>query len=764
MTESNGVAVGSGSNRPLSAIEIGAAMAVLAYVVLLGGTGLGELHPVLRIVNGLVAGGAIAAYLVLAPRRHDRIDIACLAALVVFLAAAVLSAFPRQSLDGALGALTFTAAFFLARLITADDAGRRALVWVLIGLSAILTTLAAARWLPPTIEWWTLTGVVPPLDMNRSGMLWGHRHDLALVVAVLYPAWWIGRPSPLRVAGRVVFGILALVVLLVDGSRTNWLALGIGGLAVAAPFLLRVWRSSPRARIASVAVAMGGALVAVVSGLAGTILDRLLTTNTLVSRSDMWGSLVEVWLERPIAGLGPGSFPWLLQRTDYFDANSWAPRHPDSLPFQVLPELGLLGVVAIGILAVVLLPAILRAPLVARFALVALVAAGIGSNPTEFAFLVLVAMAWAAYSMPAAAPQRLATPTRWARGLSLGLLGVIGVAFAATAAAGLAHDAARRSIGEGNTADAAAQLETAAQLDPGMAMYPRMIGTARLLAGDFDGAAEALEHAVRLNPSDDLAWRTLALARLEPQRALADLDEAIELQRSDESNLLLRLYIASLLGREGEATAASVEIVHGWPWIIGLDEWTGLTSVSVSDAVDAAAARLEAGEPSPQSNALFAIWLTALAERDELLPAAIGQSGLTESLGEAYAAAVACDPATGAYLDAARASDRRFDEYWALRVRQASMDGVDDTAAEKALEIMTGVALEDGAWLRGLNPLDENGFRGLSADSWGYRRPPVQWPDALLSLPSPDGAWMRWLLDPSGAAQAAGIETLAPCT
>jgi len=756
----------SGPDRTVPGVVVAAAMVALAYTVLLGGTGLGELHPVLRIVNGLLAGAAIAVYLVLAPRRYDHIDLACLAALVVFLVAAVLSSFPRQSLDGALGALTFAAAFFLARLLTADAAGRQWLVRMLVGLSAVLTLLAAARWLPPTIEWWTLTGIVPPLDMNRSGMLWGHRHDLALVVGVLYPAWWIGRRSPIRVAGAVVFGVLALVVVVVDGSRTNWLALVIGGLAVAAPFLLRALRASPRARIAGVAVAVVGGLVAIVSGMAGTVLDRLLTTNTLVSRSDMWGSLVEVWLERPLAGLGPGSFPWLLQRSDYFDANSWAPRHPDSLPFQVLPELGLLGVVAIGILAVSLLPAILRAPSAARFALVALAAAGIGSNPTEFAFLMLVAIAWAAYAMPNARPILEHGPAAWTRGLALGLLAVIGIAFASTAVAAVAHDGARRSIANGNVPEAVEQLETAARLDPGLAMYPRMLGAARLLTDDAAGAVQALERSVRLNPSDDLAWRTLAMAYAfgpEVERSLPALDRAIALQRSDETNLLLRLGFAEVLGPGDETTALAAELVHGWPWLIGLEDWAAGATVPVGEALDPAVARLEAVDPAPQSNALYAIWLASLAQRDDLLTAAIGQSGLTESLGRAYAAGVVCDPSTGAYLDAAPAADRRFDEYWALRVRQASLDGREDPAAERALEIMTGVALEDDAWRRRLNPLDENGFRGLSADTWGYRRPPVQWPDAPASVPWPDGASMRWLLDPAGAAQASGLEVLEPC-
>jgi tetratricopeptide (TPR) repeat protein len=337
----------------------------------------------------------------------------------------------------------------------------------------------------------------------------------------------------------------------------------------------------------------------------------------------------------------------------------------------------------------------------------------------------------------------------------------------ATAGAGLAHDGARRSIAAGDLVGAEAQLETAVTLDPGMAMYARMLGTTRLLTGDTDGAIAQLERSVTLNPSDDLAWRTLALARLdgpEPELALDALDRAVELQRSDETNLLLRLSVGASFGRDDEVLATAAEIVQGWPWIIGLEDWTDVAEVSVPGALAQAIALTADAAPAPQSNALFAIWLAALAEREDLLTTAVGQSGLTDTLGRAYAAGVVCDPSVAEYLATAPSADRRFDEYWALRVRQASLDGRDDAAAARALEIMTGVTLEDGAWLRRLNPLDENGFRGLSADTWGYRRPPVRWPDAAFAVPWPDGASMRWLLDPSGAAGASGVETLAPCT
>ena len=120
-----------------------------------------------------------------------------------------------------------------------------------------------------------------------------------------------------------------------------------------------------------------------------------------------------------------------------------------------------------------------------------------------------------------------------------------------------------------------------------------------------------------------------------------------------------------------------------------------------------------------------------------------------------------CDPSVPAYLDAAPAADRRFDEYWALRVREANVEGARDEDAERAWEIMTGRDLDEP--LDALNPLDENGFFGLSADTWGYRRPPVAWPDLVVGLPSPDEAYRFWLTDPVGAADAADLVAPEAC-
>ncbi|HUG94808.1 MAG TPA: hypothetical protein VMK30_01555, partial [Pleomorphomonadaceae bacterium] len=124
-----------------------AAGLALAYFVILGEAGQLDAHPVIRILNAAAAGTLIVIYLLMAPRLADRVDRGVLLGLLLFAAAAVLAQFHRQAFDAVLAALLFTAALFVARTLLAVEAARVAFVRCLIGLSALLTFLIAARWL-----------------------------------------------------------------------------------------------------------------------------------------------------------------------------------------------------------------------------------------------------------------------------------------------------------------------------------------------------------------------------------------------------------------------------------------------------------------------------------------------------------------------------------------------------------------------------------------------------------------------------------------
>ena len=756
--------------HPLGVLALGTLM-VLGYAVLVGGTSRGDLSGPLRLMNGIAAGLFTAYYVLRAPSAADKIDRRVLVALLLFLAAAVLSQFPRQSLDAALGALTAVAFLFVARGELARREVRAAFVILLTGLCVVMTLLTAARWIPLAVEWWALTEwtVVPPLDLNFDALPWGHRHDLTLLLVLLYPALWIGRPSPIRRSFAVVLAVLIALLVVIDGSRNLWLAiLGSSVLTLAVP----TWRLVRLRVSAAVAVALAGglALIAIifVSALDTTIGDRLANLGSLGWRYSLWQASIEAWTERPLAGFGPGSFPWILQTTDYFQTSAWNPRHPDNAFFQLLAEGGFLGLAAAGTILITFVRPVLRArSMAARWALITFLLAGIGANPTDFAFLVAVALAWTAYAVPRETPTSAPALGRTAPAIRAALIAclvVLGVAYAATVTAVLIYEQARDSVNARDFAAADNHLDLAIQLDPGQALYYRQRGTLELLQQNSAESAADLEAAVRLNPSDDKAWRSLSLAyAVEGNQAAADaaLGIALEGRRSDPANLLLQAKWSADQGRPERALAILGEVVQAWPAIIGAPGWQGLPpSISTADVLEEAIRRWETGLPSPEPFSGQGLWLAVLGDRPDLLESASLASGVSESLVRAASAVFQCDSEAGSLLDGLSDTDRRTLMYWLLKVRlSARLDSTVDRTALRQVELMRGWPIEQSKADDRLSPLEQS---GLSSEIFGYRREPIAWPDIPDDLPSPEAGEVRWLLDPAGAMREAGLEAMLP--
>ncbi|MGH2444894.1 MAG: O-antigen ligase family protein [Candidatus Limnocylindria bacterium] len=748
--------------RRLSGLGLPAvgAIAAFAYLVMIGGTDFGEVLAPLRLVNAIVAGALILAF-VSRLRSADRIDRLVLLAFMLFAGAALLSSFPRQSLDATLAALAYMAGLFVARGLLFRDHVRELLVRVLMVLSLAVTVVTAVGWLGVVVEWWSLMGwtASPPLGFELPAGAWAHRHDVALLVAMLYPSWWIGRPSLVRRAVAIIIGLLVLFIVLIDGSRTLWLALGTATVVVAGPFVVRRWPR--RARTNWLILGAGLAMIAilVIGGVAAPIVERATSLNSLGYRGAMWGPLTGAWLEHPIGGLGPGSFPWALQTTGYFDANTWAPRHPDSILFQLLPEAGLLGLLALVSLAVALVPAIMRGPSApARWALVAFAAAGIGANPTDFAFLVVVAIAWTAFAVPRepmSTPARERPTRRWPQYAILAALAVIGLGYASTIVASFAYANAAGSVRMGELKTADASLTAAVTLDPGMALYARQRGTARLLLGDVPAATDDLERAAVLNPSDDLTWRALALAH----EASGDIDSAIvasqravATQRSDPSNLLVAAHLALDARRDGDALDLLSQLVQAWPQIVAAPGWEAFVTsgdLDTGDVVQAAAERHRDGEPAPRSDALLLAVVTGTPVDEEL-------SGIAR----ARVASLECDPEAIELLASATDAELRGAGYWEVAIRASALRGTPDDRAIGVYELLTGSSIDPDSMSDTLNPLHQSDSPvPFGVDLWGYRRIPIAWPDYDFSLPDPGAGATRWLLDPASAGRMIGIRT-----
>lgn len=751
--------------RPSSASQVTAiaVAAAFAYLVLVGGTAVGETHPVLRGISALLGACVIAVYVAQLPTTWDRFDALLLLSVIAFTFAGLLSTMPRQSLDVLIAALALAAAAFVARSLGTDPASRWAVITAMRVVFLLLVGLTLVRWLPPVVEWWLLTGrnTLPPLDLEFQAHPWGHRHDLTLLIVMLYPSWWV--PAPQSTLGKVSalgLGLSAATVVLLDGSRTVWLALGLATTIVVAP---KVIESTRQRRLAIPAMAGVGAAVVVglLTGAFAPVLERLFDFATLGARGAMWTAGIEVWLQSPLAGAGPGTFVWDLQRTDYFDTSSWAPRHPDSVLFQLLPEAGLLGLIAVCLVLVATLPGLLRrGPIGPRWALLAFAFAAIGNSPTDFTFLLVVVVAWVGFVFARDhAMTRSQGHSTWMRGAYGALLLTLALAIAAGSAASFSYEAARSAVASGNLAAAERHLSTALTLDPSQALYARQRGIARYLLGDIEEATTDLERATRTNASDDLAWRSLALARRAGQDALgADraLGQALRAQRSDLTNLLLA---ASWSGLDGDRVAAREQLseaVLAAPGLVAAPAWADYVRslgedprVILSSATD----RWMSGKRAPAPLRNQPLELVGAASRHELRDRAVASSSLPEDLAHAAVSTFDCAPDSQAILRELDSSLRRLPEYWRLVVAASARAGALDGTAVQVLSIMTGRPPSIRADEM-LNPLNENTSEGFSADIWGYERNPIEWPSPAVELPSPASGQQRWITgDPHTSTQ-----------
>jgi O-antigen ligase len=740
---------------------------LICYAVVIGGAPAGELFGPVRAFSAVLAGAVIWAYLRSMPSRHDRIDRAMAIALLCVAAASLVSAFPRQSLDAVLGCLIYVVGFGLARQVLRNAAIRSVTRQTMMLLSVAVTGLLAFRLAGVTLEFLELTrwSVFPPLGLRIDASPWGHPYDVALLAVMLYPSWFFGRPGRTRVGAAVVVGCVLLATVVLMGSRAVWVA-SLGGMFLwVLPHIGLRWRALGgrwvAAGIGLVAVLVSAALIA-----APSFIDRIMDAATLGQRGQMWVAGMQAWAMRPIAGFGPGSFPWILQETDYFDSNTLAPRHPDSAIFQLLPEAGLLGLVAVGVVLAVLSPRIWRnRSSGARFALGGFAVASLASNPTDFPYLVVVALIWAALASPRVLDRSpiIRRPARLVRAASYGGVAIIALAVVSTSVAGMSYDLANRFVDSGQTARARQSFNLAVTLDPGMALYWRQRGTLELLTGDPESATPDLRIATRINPSDDLAWRTLALAHHRAGRneeADAALQQAVSAQRSDPTNLLMS---AAWTASSSPSDEVLAELLQSWPTLPSAPAWDAVApgSTVTSQAAELALRRWDSGTVSLEPRSTQGDWLAVIAAPDRI----VGEGSATDAAdpGHVRLRLAVCGLRSEAAVRSLPLSDQRFSEYWALVVQLAAESGGFDERAARMYSIIAAQNLHADGWKLTLNPLHENDTRGYSADQWGYRRLAIQWPDYQLELPSPMSGSLRWMLDPVGAREQAQVTISDRC-
>jgi len=736
----------------------------LIYFILLGGTDAGLLVTPLRAIGAAISAVVVAWCIV---RRLDVSDITdrlVVLALLTFLATCMVSSQPRLSLDAAISALALCSAFLIARGLLADERARVLLITVLGLCGLVIGVVFAALWGAVWIRWLSIPGAgIPPLDLILPVGPYRHFHLLGTMVAMLLPALFVlwGRGGSIRLLAFVGVASGAAVILM-SGSRTAWLA-AVLGLGI--PLVLRhreAWRRIPLAAPAAVIVVFA---VAVATGLAEPILSRLLGTDTIALRADIWAVTLQRWLLSPLVGSGPGTFIATLTLGGYYNHFAESGRHAHNAVIQLLAEGGLVGVASLGLLGASLVAGVRNwkalpwAPTAGTliFALNSLT-----DNPADMTALVVIALAWAALLVPRVdRSYSIAEPGRHSdavRGVSVGAGFGVALATIVMLLASWAFDQAGIAAQQGHGAVAVQRLSVAIALDPSFALYRRDRGVWRIAQGDTAGGRRDLENAFALNPADATAAREVGLLASEQgadATAEAWAERAVRLRATHAENGLTLAYVAARAG-DGQLEAETLsEVLRREPWVAAAPGWS--TWFPVGDALDQLLARAQksaASEPANGRLQLADAWLAAsigLPSPNATAPDGVASAAVIDCrLTEARAAISGMTTAEAVSLDGLSAR--------ILVARASGSTSIDDLIALAGLRSsLLGILASQ--YVPGASP-----FADPATDVALYRRLPMPAPGLDPILPTADSGTSAWLRDPAGAAdRGAPNSDLARC-
>jgi tetratricopeptide (TPR) repeat protein len=603
---------------------------------------------------------------------------------------------------------------------------------------AILVPTVIVMWSISWIQWIQATGLPPSLALPLPGGPFGHRHDVALLIALLLPAalavWGGGMTRRLAVGGLLV---VAMAVLFMSGGRAVWLGVGVASVvALATSDQARdamAWLRDRWVAIGGLAVVLSIALVA--SGIGGSLVARVFATESLGMRGAIWSSTLSEWLERPLGGSGPATFQFGIQATDYFDRSVFAPKHADNLYLQTLTELGVVGSACLAFLAF----AVLRSwqltppsrPILWAMTFVAV--AGIGANPAAIGYCAILITVWAGLATRWRPSEQRPMPGWVGAATPIGLFMVAAIPLWTTTAAALAFDRAREQSNAGEMRDAVESLDEAVVLDPTFPLYPRERGIIHARDGRNAMAVEDLLLASGLNPLDDTTFRALALVSLEDGRAEAGLSaarRAVELQATDPMNQATLALALDDAGLDDERDGALRLLLVLAPWSAADEAWAAqFASVDAAPILRAAAQLVD---DRPLADTVDQRWTAALA----------GVSGISRQSGylasqEAMGHVVGCRFAEASrVLNATAPSDRSDPELAFARAIVARLTGSQFEPDTIPDDTLAGAPLGDPI-------VDQSRYA---------RRPPLPWDQ--FRLPSSTGGRLAWLDDPERALSA----------
>jgi putative inorganic carbon (HCO3(-)) transporter len=583
-----------------------AALLLLSYFSLIGGSLSGIWFYRLRRLSLVVLAVAVTAWWVLWARRgfpfpRTRLDLAWLAFIAAQGLATLFSIDPRRGVIQ----LTLTALYGLAFYVAVDllrhhvPEGLVFRSFLLVGI--VLVAFGMLQFVHWYRGWWEIGGWEHPLPPAtvRLQSLTSHPNMLVAYMNVLLPfgvaTWFVAKGRLARVA-LAVWLAAVLATIYMTSSRGGWLGTAAGLATLALPFALDrgawvigLWR---RLRGRPLLLAALGLLALVVLAAGGSLvlLQAQHPTHAPLfsSRRTLWAPVWATFTRFPVWGAGPATYA-----TQSMQVNSIPPdtlyMHAHSFPLNILLESGLVGILALAGFAVasarsVLVrwrstPAGARAYLAAAIA--ALTATAVHSQfdtpQTVPGFSLLVVLVLASIeSRPVSRPRR-----RWGELGSRALLGLAWPLLLAGLFVGLSRYGEYAwgvALANGGQYRAAAPfLDRAAERDPSLASNWFQAGYAHAELGFETGDAGHLRRAaadyragLELEPNFATNWAQLGalLHRLgDEEDAREAFKRALE-QAPQEATFALALAAveeqAGEPARAGEVYRRTLELRPEW--------------------------------------------------------------------------------------------------------------------------------------------------------------------------------------------------------
>ena len=705
-------------------------MALLVYLIFLGGTPAGTSNGIGQALNAVLAIGLLVIWVARAHQTSDRVDSLVVVALLLFLLAADLSMMPRQSFSAAIRAAGVAAGFVICRRLLVGR--HRWYVEVTLGWGNVfLCAVMLPQWIGTWVSWLTAASwsVLPPLKIWLPVSLFANRHYIATLALLLIPAVW-GTEFRRRWPYATWFATVGTAMLVfLDASRTLAVAaIGASAMVLVLPAVReRRWRMPRKLPTRSLALVVAAAAVAIV--LIGTFTpfwQRVANLQTLVARLSLWGDSLSAWAMRPLQGLGPGTFPWSFFLDGQLQLTNYAPRHPDNAIAQLVAEAGVLG---LGSLAALLAAFVLgaRARILrdvrATWAMIVFAGACLGTNPSDLLFLTIPAIIWAAALMPplGVGDRTARRPARgWVRGATLAVSVPVAAAVLATSSAAAVYQIAWEAGVRGRTDMGLTLVRVATALDPSRPIYWRERGNLELARGEYGSAATDYEQALDLNPVDLQAMAGWALADL----SSGDYSEAVTLasrlaaarpySAAAQAILALSEVHAGKTSAAYEALGQALLLNPGMAAV----SWSGtaLSSMDRATAVQAALTDL-ASTPNRENVGLNGVLLTLITGQGNADNAAALVPNKVAHSAEALAALSHCDAARAVReIKLARNSELEQRAFWIAAAWVGAIFPTSDTYDSRLVFIYLG-----HADMRG--PIRGSILAGDSESLWRYRLP-----------------------------------------